>query len=65
MKKLLLAGLLVIFSVFFSLGVYAKDEAEVTARPSVSGRLHVEGPHLLDQNGNHAVLRGVSTHGIT
>ncbi len=65
MKKLLLAVLFCLVSLFFSFGVSAKDASVSTTRPSISGRLHVAGPHLLDQNGNRAVLRGVSTHGIT
>lgn len=35
-----------------------------TARPSTSGQLHVSGTHLVDAQGEHAVLRGVSTHGL-
>ena len=34
------------------------------ACPSVSGRLHVHGTALVDEAGNPAQLRGVSTHGI-
>ncbi len=36
-----------------------------TARPSVNGRLHVEGTQLVDQEGRPVQLRGVSTHGLT
>lgn len=35
-----------------------------TARPSTSGQLHVSGTYLVDAQGGHAVLRGVSTHGL-
>ncbi len=36
-----------------------------TARPSVNGRLHVDGTQLVDASGNAVQLRGVSTHGLT
>ena len=36
-----------------------------TARPSVNGRLHVEGTQLTDADGGAVQLRGVSTHGLT
>ena len=36
-----------------------------TARPSVNGRLHVEGTQLRDDAGEAVQLRGVSTHGLT
>ena len=36
-----------------------------TARPSVTGALHVEGVSLADASGNAVQLRGVSTHGLT
>ncbi len=36
-----------------------------TARPSISGHLHVQGSVLADQNGKEVQLRGVSTHGLT
>ncbi len=35
------------------------------ARPSVNGRLHVDGAVLTDEFGNAVQLRGVSTHGLT
>ena len=38
---------------------------EVTARPSVNGRLHVDGSSLVDESGKQVRLRGVSTHGLT
>ena len=37
----------------------------LTARPSVNGALHVEEQKLADGNGTTAVLRGLSTHGLT
>ncbi len=35
-----------------------------TARPSTSGALHLEGASLCDENGDRAILRGVSLHGL-
>lgn len=44
----------------------AKGEDPVcTARPSVNGRLRVEGTSLSDGSGCPVQLRGVSTHGLT
>lgn len=37
----------------------------VAARPSSTGQLHLEGTELVGENGQPAVLRGVSTHGLT
>lgn len=37
----------------------------MTARPSVNGRLHVEGTQLVDESGTPVQLRGLSTHGLT
>ena len=37
----------------------------LTARPSMNGRLHVEGTQLVDENGTAVQLRGISTHGLT
>ncbi len=42
----------------------AGTQAE-TARPSVNGKLHVEGTQLVDESGTAVQLRGVSTHGLT
>lgn len=36
-----------------------------TARPSVNGRLHVQGTVLADESGREVQFRGVSTHGLT
>ena len=36
-----------------------------TARPSVDGRLHVDGTYLVNEAGDPVQLRGVSTHGLT
>ncbi len=43
----------------------ADNEQSFSARPSVTGRLHLEGQQLVGENGQAAVLRGVSTHGLT
>ena len=37
----------------------------MVARPSINGKLHVEGTGLFDERGNQVVLKGVSTHGLT
>ena len=47
-----------------ALAVFATAESSV-ARPSINGKLHVEGTVLRDANGNLAVLKGASTHGLT
>ena len=43
----------------------AESAQTETARPSVNGRLHVEGTQLVDESGEAVQLRGVSTHGLT
>lgn len=46
----------------------AQDEAETAlrrARPSTAGALHVEGAHLVNQDGEPVVLFGASTHGLS
>ena len=59
------------FSVFraivllvFALAVFA-SAALNNARPSVNGKLHVQGTGLYDEAGTQVVLRGASTHGLT
>lgn len=47
-----------------ALAVFATAESTV-ARPSINGKLHVDGTVLRDANGNLAVLKGASTHGLT
>ena len=61
----ILAALLLAFAVCFGAasGAIAAGSPE-TARPSVNGRLHVEGTQLVDAAGKAVQLRGVSTHGI-
>ncbi|SCW61572.1 cellulose synthase (UDP-forming) [Ruminococcaceae bacterium YRB3002] len=67
-------SLIIIFSVFLignSVLFAAETETTVTtesvytARPSVNGKLHVEGVGLADESGMAVQLRGVSTHGLT
>ena len=64
-----LALFLIIFACFagtLTSSVSFQTTAETaTARPSVSGHLHVEGTQLVDENGEPAVLKGISTHGLT
>lgn len=43
----------------------AQTEKAFTARPSVNGKLHVEGTKLVDEAGHTVALHGVSTHGLT
>ncbi|MBQ0018629.1 MAG: cellulase family glycosylhydrolase [Clostridiales bacterium] len=43
----------------------ATNKESITARPSSTGQLHLEGTQLVGENGHPAVLRGVSTHGLT
>jgi cellulose synthase (UDP-forming) len=57
-------SLLKIFILLLALVAFA-SAANPVARPSTSGKLHVVGTELYDQNGNRVVLRGVSTHGLT
>ncbi len=52
--------LVLLLSVFPSLSA----DRTVT-RPSNSGKLHLEGTTLVSESGETAVLRGVSTHGLT
>lgn len=63
---LMITALLLSMFPLLSIGGVAKAEAEVyTARPSINGRLHVEGTDLCDESGQAVQLRGVSTHGLT
>ena len=41
------------------------SEDSILARPNENGALHVDGTKLVDENGETAELRGVSTHGLT
>ena len=61
--------IVILFCFAFTLAAFASEKdtgtSYIKARPSVNGRLHVEGRKLKDENGNDVVLKGVSTHGIT
>ena len=48
----------------FAFVTFANAEV-INARPSVNGKLHVQGTDLLDEQGNQVVLKGASTHGLT
>jgi len=56
--------LLKVFVLLLALLAFA-SAANPVARPSTSGKLHVVGTELYDQNGQRVVLRGVSTHGLS
>ncbi|MBQ3404349.1 MAG: cellulase family glycosylhydrolase, partial [Oscillospiraceae bacterium] len=59
--SLILCVLLLLGSVC---AIAAPAEEVETARPSVNGRLHVDGQQLVDERDDAVRLRGVSTHGI-
>lgn len=65
------AVILALMSVFMSFRTGAENNNTAvsypleTARPSVNGKLHVEGVCLADENNEPVQLRGVSTHGLT
>lgn len=66
MKRMILMFLCILTLLCASMVPYSLAETEVeTARPSVNGRLHVEGTALVDASGKPVQLRGVSTHGLT
>ena len=44
--------------------VFTPNTPTPFARPSINGKLHVEGNVLRDSRGNLAILKGTSTHGI-
>ena len=48
----------------FALVTFANAEV-INARPSVNGKLHVQGTDLFDEQGNQVVIKGASTHGLT
>ena len=63
MKKKIVLVLCAALLLCFVFPAHADTAAE-TARPSVNGRLHVEGTQLTDASGQAVQLRGVSTHGL-
>ncbi len=68
-KSVVSITLTALLTLSFVSSVFASEsvasEKPHTARPSVNGALHVEGTSLKDKDGNIAVLRGPSTHGLT
>ena len=64
MKKLLcfLLAICLIFPITVSVPAVGGPK---TARPSVNGRLHVDGTQLVDSSGKAVQLKGISTHGLT
>ena len=63
--RMLSAVLVISFLLICTAGMTASAAQLKTARPSVNGRLHVEGAQLTDTSGEAVQLRGVSTHGLT
>ena len=69
--RTLLVFLLAVSFFLFLLPASAETASEtitydsVTARPSVNGKLHVQGQVLADESGQEVQLRGVSSHGLT
>ncbi len=61
-RLLIIAAVCVIAAAAVFITALQKEEVP---RPSVTGALHVDGPFLADGAGEHVVLRGVSTHGLT
>ena len=57
-------SLFAFFALFLALSSFAFAGNPV-ARPSTSGKLHVVGTELYDENGKLVMLRGPSTHGLT
>ena len=55
----------IIVLLFLAAMAFADSTSVVNARPSINGKLHVEGTALIDEKGNQVVLKGASTHGLT
>ncbi len=62
---LIMTFLTVVFGDLPFLGATVAEAEVYTARPSVDGRLHVDGTYLVNEAGEPVQLRGVSTHGLT
>ncbi len=54
-----------ICTLFLAAMASADTTSVVNARPSINGKLHVEGTNLFDEHGNQVVIKGASTHGLT
>jgi cellulose synthase (UDP-forming) len=50
--------------IVFCLSHFCKCRSD-KCRPSVNGKLHVQGTDLFDEQGNQVVIKGASTHGLT
>ena len=59
-----LAALVLLLILLLPAWTCADPSVGAVARPSVNGRLHVEGIRLTDASGKAVQLRGVSTHGL-
>ena len=59
-----LAALVLLLILLLPAWTCADPSVGAVARPSVNGRLHVEGIRLTDTSGKAVQLRGVSTHGL-
>ena len=64
-RRLLPVTLVICFLLTSTAGMTVSAAQLQTARPSLNGRLHVEGAQLTDASGEAVQLRGVSTHGLT
>ena len=62
LKKL---GLITAVVFFLAAWAFADSTSVINARPSINGKLHVEGTNLFDEHGNQVVIKGASTHGLT
>ena len=62
LKKLRLITAVVFFLAAWA---FADSTSVINARPSINGKLHVEGTNLFDEHGNQVVIKGASTHGLT
>lgn len=54
-----------ICTLFLAAMASADTTTVINARPSINGKLHVEGTNLFDEKGNQVVIKGASTHGLT
>ena len=63
--KIFISVLFCLLIASFSSIIYAQESSfDRNARPSTSGKLHVAGTEIHDQNDKAVVLKGVSTHGL-
>ncbi len=62
--KSMILGIVFAVSVLGAGTAYGAADPETVAVPSKNGALHVEGTHLVGENGETVQLKGISTHGI-